>query len=160
LMEITILAIGTVRERAVAKAISEYEKRLSAYTSISIRDLLEVPYRESFSEAQKEQVKRREGAGILSALHRGSHLIALDVAGTQLSSEELAGYLHELMVSGTSSFTFAIGGSLGLAPEVLGQAQLRLSLSRMTFPHQLARLILVEQLYRAFKIMRKETYHK
>lgn len=159
-MEITILAIGTVRERAIAKAIAEYEKRLSAYASISIRDLPEIAYRESFSEAQKDHVKRKEGTGVLSSLRRSSYLIALDVGGAQLSSEELADHLQERMVSGTSSFTFAIGGSLGLAPEVLGQAQLRLSLSRMTFPHQLARLILMEQLYRAFKIMRNETYHK
>lgn len=159
-MEIVVLAIGTVRERSLVALISEYKKRLSAYSSISIRELPEIAYRESSSESQKEQVKQREGEHILRSLRKSRYVIALDIAGREFSSTEFAGHILDLMVSGKSNIAFVIGGSLGLSQEVLRRSDLRLCLSKMTFPHQIARLVLLEQLYRSFKIIRGETYHR
>ena len=115
---------------------------------------------ENLSEKEQFAVKAREGERILKRIPAGSFFVALDVKGQQLSSEELAGKIQDLMVRGTSQITFVIGGSLGLSDEVLMQSDFRLSFSKMTFPHQLMQLILLEQIYRGFKIIHGETYHK
>jgi len=159
-MEIIVIAVGTIRGQALSAAVNEYKKRLSAYSSVSVRELPEVPYRESFSESEKERVKQREGEYILRSLGKSSYVVALDPRGRELTSLEFAHHIQNLMVAGKSSVAFVIGGSLGLSQSVLERSDLRLSLSRMTFTHQIARLVLFEQLYRAFKIIRGETYHK
>lgn len=159
-MKIVVLAVGMVKERSLAALISEHKKRLSRYSSVSIRELREIPYRESLSESQKEQIKQQEGERILRLLRENWHVVALDLGGSELTSLEFADYIRELTVSGKSNLAFVIGGSLGLSQEVLNRSDFRLSLSKMTLPHQIARLVLLEQLYRSFKIIRGETYHK
>ena len=159
-MNILIVAVGKIREKYINSGIMEYRKRLSRYCKL---DIIEIPDRqapESFSTAQLEQVKAQEGEDILKNIRPGSYVIALDIKGRKMSSEEMAKYLDRLAVTGNSSITFVIGGSNGLSSKVLDRADMRLSFSDMTFPHQLMRLILLEQIYRWFKINRGEPYHK
>lgn len=153
-MKLTVVAVGKLKEPHWRSACDEYVKRLGRYATVSI---VEVPDRDL--SAGTERALSAEGADILRALGSASRVIALDLAGTERSSEELASWLEAAMVDGASDLTFAIGGSAGLAPEVLSRADERLSLSRMTLPHQMCRVVLLEQLYRAFRIARGEPYH-
>ncbi|NMB95653.1 MAG: 23S rRNA (pseudouridine(1915)-N(3))-methyltransferase RlmH [Clostridiaceae bacterium] len=159
-MKITIIAVGKIKESYLKEGIKEYIKRLGRFCKIDIIEVPEQQAPESLSPAQEEQVKETEGENILKKIKQGSAVIAMDVNGISLDSVELAYKINNYAISGNSHVTFIIGGSLGLHKRVLEAANMRLSLSRMTFPHQLTRLILLEQIYRAFKIINGETYHK
>lgn len=158
-MHITIVAAGKIKEKYLAEGIAEFLKRLKPFAQVQIREIPEEKMKESPSPAEKEQVLRREGERLLRLVPEGSYLMVLDVHGKQLSSEELAEKMNALGLEGQSNITFLIGGAFGLSGEVRDAADLRLSFSPMTFTHQMVRLLLVEQIYRAFKINRGEKYH-
>ncbi len=158
-MKITILAVGKLKEKYLRDGVAEYEKRLAPFAKLDFIEIAEEKMPENFSMAEKEKTLVREGERLLARVPEGSELIVLDVAGESLSSEELSTRLSEWMLAGVSHITFLIGGAFGLSPAVRSAARLRLSLSKMTFTHQMARLLLTEQIYRAFKIMRGEKYH-
>jgi 23S rRNA (pseudouridine1915-N3)-methyltransferase len=158
-MRITIVVVGKIKEKYLTAGIAEYVKRLGPFCRLDIVELDEEHMPDSPSAAEKAKVLEREGDRILKHIRSNSYFIVLDVAGKQLASEELAAKFDSLAVSGTSDITFAIGGAFGLSPAVTAAAQERLSFSRMTFTHQMIRLLLVEQIYRAFKISRGEPYH-
>lgn len=160
MVAIRIIAVGTVKEKYLKDGINEYLKRLSAYAKVEIIETREERIPENLSEAEKKTSLQKEGDGILRNIREKSYVTVLDIEGREMSSEQLAGQMEDLPVWGRSEWTFVIGGSLGLAPEVKRRADCRLSFSPMTFPHQLMRLILLEQIYRGFKIIRKEPYHK
>lgn len=159
-MKITIIAVGKIKEKYIKQGIKEFKKRLSNYTKLNIIEIPDEKAPENLSEKEMEIVKDTEGENILKKLDNYSYVIALDKDGDQLSSIDFANKIKKLTVQGNSSFTFIIGGSLGLSDEVLKKSNLKLSFSKMTFPHQLFRLILLEQVYRAFRINRGEPYHK
>ena len=159
-MNIDIVCIGKLKEKYWADAVAEYSKRLGRYCSLTITELKEARLPDNSSAADEENVKINEGRNILKALPDDSYAIALDIAGKQQSSEQLAARIEKLAVDGRSKTAFIIGGSLGLSAEVLQRADYRLSFSPMTFPHQMMRVILLEQIYRSFKIIKNETYHK
>ena len=159
-MNITILCIGKLKEPYWTQAMAEYEKRLSRYCTFTVEELKEERLAENPSDADRLAVKEGEGRSILKRLKAGDYVIALEIQGRELSSEQFTEKLETLGLEGKSSVTFVIGGSLGLSQEVLTKADFRLSFSKMTFPHQLMRVILAEQIYRCFKIMRNESYHK
>lgn len=156
---IRVLAVGKTRTRFIDLGIDEYLKRLRPYarTELVILPAAKVPPR--LDEKAAAAVKEAEGRAILSALSPGEHLIALSEGGQELTSEEFAAFIQKLALRGESRLAFAVGGTLGLAPEVLAAARTVLSLSRLTFTHELARLVLLEQLYRAFRIIHGEPYH-
>ncbi|EAX48393.1 protein of unknown function DUF163 [Thermosinus carboxydivorans Nor1] len=158
-MKITIVAVGKIKEKYLTAGIAEYTKRLGPYCRLEIVEVDEERMPADPSPAEKEKVLAREGERLLKHVRDGSYLIVLDVRGKALSSEELAEKIDALALAGQSDVTFVIGGAFGLAPAVVAAANERLSFSRMTFTHQMIRLILVEQLYRAFKISRGEPYH-
>ena len=159
-MKITIVAMGKLKGKYLKEGISEYSKRLSRFCELQIIEVEDEQAPENLSVSQEEQVKRREAERIIKRVKEGSVLIVLDLKGKKLSSEEFSDKLNSFFISGKSHITFVIGGSLGLDEELVRKADFSLSLSDMTFPHQLARLILVEQIFRAFKILNNETYHK
>ncbi|KPV57346.1 MULTISPECIES: 23S rRNA (pseudouridine(1915)-N(3))-methyltransferase RlmH [Paenibacillus] len=159
-MNIQIITVGKLKETYLVQGIAEYVKRLGPYAKVQIVEVPDEKAPESMSAAEEVQVKQREGERILAKLHADAYVVALAIDGKPLSSEELARQVQDLATYGRSHVAFVIGGSLGLAPEVLARADLKLSFGRMTLPHQLMRLVLVEQVYRAFKIMRGEPYHK
>lgn len=153
-MKLRIAAVGRLKEPHWRAACDEYLKRLRPYATVEV---VEAADRDVSRDAPRAIAA--EGVDLLRAIPEGSHVIALDLGGRQVSSPELADHLAELFVRRRSDITFVVGGSAGLAPEVLARADERLSLSRMTLPHQLARVVLLEQVYRAFRIMRNEPYH-
>ncbi|MBD8005618.1 23S rRNA (pseudouridine(1915)-N(3))-methyltransferase RlmH [Bacillus norwichensis] len=159
-MNITIISVGKIKEKHMKQGIDEYLKRLSAYTKINILELPDEKAPENLSQTQMQQIKKKEGDRILDKIHPDAYVIALAIEGKQASSEQFAEQLGRLSASGKNSAVFVIGGSLGLSGEVMKRADEALSFSKMTFPHQLMRLILVEQVYRAFRILRGEPYHK
>lgn len=161
-MQFTVLAVGNLREPHWQTAAAEYLKRLKPYARVEVIEVKEEPLPELGLTAEEAAARRREGERLAAHLAKLSrpHVVVLDVTGQPLSSEELADHLAGLALDGQSNVAFILGGASGLAPEVLNSADLRLSLSRLTFPHQMARVILLEQLYRAFKIMRREPYHR
>ncbi|CEG29458.1 23S rRNA (pseudouridine(1915)-N(3))-methyltransferase RlmH [Bacillus sp. B-jedd] len=159
-MNISVVTVGKLKEKYLKQGIEEYTKRLSAYAKIEIIEVADEKAPEEMSEAEMEQVKKKEGERILAKVSPDAHVIALAIEGKMQSSEELAATLDKLALHGKSKIAFIIGGSLGLSGEVLARANEKLSFSKMTFPHQLMRLILVEQIYRAFRIIRGEPYHK
>ena len=159
-VHITIIAVGRLKEKYLKDGIAEYAKRLSRFCDLEIIEVEDEQAAEAMSAAQAEQVKRREAERIFKRLKDGATLVVLDVKGVKVNSEGFAEKLQGFFVSGFSHITFVIGGSLGLDPELVRRATWRLSMSDMTFPHQLARLVLLEQVYRGFKIMQGETYHK
>lgn len=159
-MRIKILLAGRVRERYLQEGMAEYLKRLGPYARVELVQLPDEPVPERAAAAELAGARQREGERILKALDDGAYLVALDLQGRQLSSEEFAAFLRERAVRGEPNLAFAIGGSTGLAPAVLERARLRLCLGRMTFPHVLVPLLLLEQLYRGFRINAGEPYHK
>lgn len=159
-MNISIITIGKLKEKYLKQGIDEYLKRLSSYAKIEIIELADEKAPENLSEVEMEQVKEKEGERILSKISDDTHVIALAIEGKMKSSEQLAKDLDQLATYGKSKVAFVIGGSLGLSNTVMKRANDSLSFSKMTFPHQLMRLILVEQVYRAFRINRGEPYHK
>ena len=159
-MNISIVTVGKLKEKYLKQGIEEYSKRLSAYAKIDIIEIPDEKAPETLSEQEMLQVKGKEGERILSKIPDDAHVIALAIEGKMNSSEELAETLDKLATYGRSKIVFVIGGSLGLSKDVMKRANDTLSFSKMTFPHQLMRLILVEQVYRAFRINRGEPYHK
>lgn len=159
-MHITMLCVGRLKERYWEQAQAEYLKRLRAYARLDVVEVAEEPFSPDITAAAAGAVMEREGERLLRRLHARDCVLALDREGTMLSSPELADILARLALDGKSSLAFIIGGSLGLAPRVTDAARRRLSFSRLTFPHQLMRIILLEQIYRAFKINRREPYHR
>ncbi|MEK3857508.1 23S rRNA (pseudouridine(1915)-N(3))-methyltransferase RlmH [Cytobacillus sp. FSL H8-0458] len=159
-MNISIITVGKLKEKYLKQGIDEYLKRLSAYAKMDIIEVPDEKAPEELSETEMVQVKQKEGERILAKIHPDAHVIALAIEGKMKSSEELADTLDKLATYGKSKIAFVIGGSLGLSQEVLQRADEKLSFSKMTFPHQLMKLILLEQVYRAFRINRGEPYHK
>lgn len=159
-MNVTILAVGKLKEKYWRDAVAEYSKRLKSYCSLQITEIKESPLRANPSAADEEAVKIAEGADILSRIRSSDYVITLEIKGKGLSSEALAQKIEALAIDGKSSIVFVIGGSLGLSEEVSRRADFKLSFSAMTFPHQMMRVILLEQIYRSFKINRHEAYHK
>ena len=159
-MNITIIGVGKIKEKYLKLGIDEFSKRLTKYCKLDVIELDDEKYPENLSEKDMLIVKDKEGKKILSKIKNNSYVIALAIDGKNLSSEELADTMSKLAVRGNSHITFVIGGSLGLSDEVLKRADYKLSFSKMTFPHQLMRLILLEQVYRAFRINNNEPYHK
>ncbi len=158
-MQIQILCIGKIKDAYISSGIAEFEKRLRPYGKIFITELAEVKIPENASVSEELRVKEREGELILANAKEGFMKIALDPNGTSLSSEEFADVFRDAKLSG-KNLCFIIGGPLGLSPELLKSAEKKLSLSRMTFTHPMTRLILLEQVYRAFRILNGEPYHK
>lgn len=159
-MNISIITVGKLKEKYLKQGIGEYVKRLSAYAKIDIIEIPDEKAPETLSEMEMLQVKAKEGERILAKISDDTHVIALAIEGKMKSSEELAETIDKLATYGKSKIAFVIGGSLGLSEDVMKRANDTLSFSKMTFPHQLMRLILVEQVYRAFRINRGEPYHK
>ncbi|MBR5230136.1 MAG: 23S rRNA (pseudouridine(1915)-N(3))-methyltransferase RlmH [Firmicutes bacterium] len=159
-MNIQIICIGKLKEKYWTDAIGEYSKRLSRYCTLEITELKESRLPDKASAAEEENVKIEEGKAILKAIKDGTYVITLEILGKQLSSTELADKMESLSVEGKSNLAFVIGGSLGLSAEVSKRADYKLSFSKMTFPHQMMRVILLEQIYRGFKIIKNEAYHK
>lgn len=159
-MKITILSVGKLKEKYWKQAIAEYEKRLGAYSKIEIIEVPDEKAPENMSDKEIEQVKEKEGQRLLAKVKPQATVITLEIKGNMLTSEGLAKEIESRMTRGQSDFTFIIGGSNGLHKEVLDRSNYALSFSKMTFPHQMMRVILIEQVYRAFKIMRGEPYNK
>lgn len=159
-MNIDIVCIGKLKEKYLSDACNEYLKRLYAYANVKIVELKEFLLPANPSLKDEENVKIEEGKTILKNIKDDTFVITLEVKGKELDSIELSSKIESLMVEGKSDIAFIIGGSLGLSEEVSKRSDFKLSFSKMTFPHQLMRVILLEQVYRAFKIMRNETYHK
>lgn len=159
-MKITILAVGKLRERFFTEAVAEYSKRLSKYCTLEILQVADEKTPDGAGEAVNEQIREKEGARLLAKIKETSFVITLEINGNRLDSVELADMLQEKMVHAESSLVFVIGGSLGLSEAVRRRSDYALSFSKMTFPHQLMRVILLEQLYRSFKILKGEPYHK
>ncbi len=159
-MNITILCVGKLKEKYLKQGVEEYLKRLQAYGKVSLIEVDDEKCPDRGSDREKEQTRRKEGDKILAKLPKDAYPITLEIGGKTLSSEELARELDGLPHKGVSHVAFIIGGSLGLDTRVTQISQMALSFSRMTFPHQLMRLILAEQIYRAFTIIQGTAYHK
>ena len=159
-MSAAILCVGKMKDKAYREMADEYLKRLGRYGKYEEIEIPDLPEPAGNSPALEEQVKTREGEALLGKIRPGDRVIAMTIEGKQRSSEELAKRLEELRTGGISRVVFVIGGSLGLGSNVLARADEELSMSRMTFPHRLARVMLLEQLYRAEKINAGERYHK
>lgn len=158
-MKITIVAAGKIKEKYLSAGIAEFTKRLTPYCRLHIVEIDEEKMPEKPSAAEKAKALARESERLLKQVPGDSYLIVLDVAGPAASSEELAAKFSQLALNGQSNITFAIGGAFGLSPDIRSAARETLSFSKMTFTHQMIRLLLVEQIYRAFKINRGEPYH-
>lgn len=159
-MHIQIVSVGKVREKYLKLGIAEFEKRLKPYCTLKMSEVPDEQAPEQLSDKELEVVKQKEGQRILRHVKERDLVIALDVQGTQWSSEQLAEKLEQFAIQGKSHVTFIIGGSNGLSKDVLARANIKLSFSKMTFPHQLMKVILLEQVYRGFRIMKGEPYHK
>lgn len=159
-MKITLVSVGKLKEKYLKQGIQEYMKRLSAYAKVDIVEVADEKAPENMSDAEMLEVKRKEGERILSHINQDTYVITLEINGKMLSSEQLAAKMDELATYGKSKIAFVIGGSLGISEDVQKRSDLALSFSKMTFPHQVMRLILLEQVYRSFRINRGEPYHK
>jgi 23S rRNA (pseudouridine1915-N3)-methyltransferase len=159
-MRITIICVGKLKEKYWTLGVEEYRKRLSRYCNLEIIELADEKTPDNASDAMEDLIKKKEGERILKALKEEAYCIALAIDGKMLSSEEMADKIDQLGVSGCSHISFIIGGSLGLSEEVLKYADFKLSFSKMTFPHQLMRVVLLEQIYRSYRIINNQPYHK
>ncbi|MDY2991510.1 23S rRNA (pseudouridine(1915)-N(3))-methyltransferase RlmH [Hornefia butyriciproducens] len=159
-MNITVICIGKLKERYWREAVGEYSKRLGSYCSLRIQELKEARLPAGAGPAEEEAVKIAEGEEILSRVNKDMFVVSLEIRGKRMSSETLAEKLRSLALEGRNEIAFVIGGSLGLSEAVSRRADLKLSFSDMTFPHQMMRVILLEQIYRSFRIIRGEPYHK
>ena len=159
-MKITICCVGKIKEKFYSQAIAEYSKRLSKYCKLEIKEAADEKTPDSASDTVNRMIKEKEGDRLLSFIKDDSYVIALAIDGKMLDSVELSEKIDNLMLSGKSDIVFVIGGSLGLDKRVLDRADYKLSFSKMTFPHQLMRVILLEQIYRSFRIMKNDPYHK
>ena len=159
-MKITLITVGKIKERYFEDAVKEYAKRRSRYCKLEIVQVADEKTPDGAGEALEAQIKEKEGQRILAHIKDGTYVIALAIEGDMLDSVELSRKLSRLGVEGKSQIAFVIGGSLGLSPEVMARADYALSFSRMTFPHQLMRVVLLEQIYRSYRIAAGEPYHK
>ena len=159
-MKISIIAVGKIKENYLKDAVAEYLKRLSAFANIQIIEIPDEKCPQNLSEAQKNIVLQKEGEKIFAQIPKNSFVYTLAIDGKKLSSRDFSENIQNNMTNGDSGLVFIVGGSLGLYGEILQKSDFCLSLSDMTFPHQIARVILLEQIYRCFKIMNNEPYHK
>ena len=159
-MKYTVVCVGKIKEKFYAQAVEEYVKRLSRYGKTEIIEVGDEKTPDQASETVNRMIKDKEGERILAQIKEDTYVIALAIEGQMLDSEELAEKMEKLAISGISHIVFVIGGSLGLSQKVMKRADYHLSFSRMTFPHQLMRVILSEQIYRAYRIINNEPYHK
>ena len=159
-MKIKMICVGKLKEKYLEEGVKEYLKRLSAYCDVEVIEVGDERIPENPSLAEETIVKSKEGRRILDKVKQDDYMILLDVQGKEVDSIQFAESIEDCMLHGKSTIDFVIGGSLGHGEDVLTRANKRISFSKMTFPHQLMRVILAEQIYRAFKIIRKETYHK
>lgn len=159
-MNIKLITVGKLKEKYLKDAVNEYLKRLTAYAKVEIIELADEKETENISLKDIELIKIKEGKKILDKIKERDYLILLDVEGKQISSEDLANKIENLSLQGKSNLTFIIGGSNGVSEEIKKKSDFKLSFSKMTFPHQLMRVILLEQIYRGFKINKGEPYHK
>ena len=159
-MKISLITVGKLKEKYLTSAVSEYTKRLGRYCTVEIVQVADEKAPETLSEAEKTQILDAEGERILSHIREDAFVIALMIEGESVSSEEMASMIEGCMTGGKSHIQWIIGGSLGLSEKVAERADRKISFSRLTFPHQLMRVILLEQIYRSFRIIRKEPYHK
>ena len=159
-MNISIIAVGKLKEKYLKMAVDEYSKSLSRYAKLEIIELQDEKTPDNASEKEEVQIKEKEGKAILSKIKDNAYVIAMDLNGKQLTSVEFSQFISNCAVMGNSNIVFVIGGSLGLSEEVIKRADYKLCFSKMTFPHQLFRVMLLEQVYRGFRIMNNEPYHK
>ncbi|MCI6637125.1 MAG: 23S rRNA (pseudouridine(1915)-N(3))-methyltransferase RlmH [Lachnospiraceae bacterium] len=159
-MKITIACVGKIKEKYLTAGIAEYSKRLSRYCTLQIIEAADEKTPDGASEAEETAIKEKEGDRLLKLIPDNAYVIALAIDGQMMNSVEFSEQISSLTVRGISHIVFVIGGSLGLSPQVLGRADQMLSFSKMTFPHQLMRMILLEQIYRSFRILHHEPYHK
>ena len=159
-MDITILSVGKLKEKYLKKGIDEYAKRLGAYTKFNVIEVPDEKAPENLSDAEMIQIKDKEGQRLLAKISDQAYVFALAIESKERTSESFAKEIEQLMIHGKSSIVFVIGGSLGLSEDVMKRSDETISFGKMTYPHQLMRLILTEQIYRAFRIMRNEPYHK
>ena len=159
-MKITVITVGKIKEKYLKDAIDEYSKRLSKYCKLEIVEVADEKTPDNASETVEETIRSKEAERILKYIKDDAFIVTLEINGKQLSSEELADKIDKLGIQGTSHLIFVIGGSIGLGKEVLVKSNYALSFSKMTFPHQLMRVVLLEQIYRSYRIINGEPYHK
>ena len=159
-MRITLVTVGKIKEKYLKDAIAEYSKRLGKYCKLEIIEVADEKTPENASATEEDMIRQKEGERILKYIKEDAYVVALAIDGQMLSSEKLAEKIKLLGIQGTSHIAFIIGGSIGLSQEVLSRADYQLSFSKMTFPHQLMRVILLEQVYRSYRIITGEPYHK
>ncbi len=159
MLSIDIVCVGKLKENYLKDAVTEYEKRLSKYCHISVTELADEKLPNKLNDSIISEIKQKEATKILEHIKKDSYVICLDLAGKQLSSEDFSKKIDDIGLNFNSSITFVIGGTLGLTNDVLARSNEKLCFSKMTFPHQLIRVFLLEQLFRAFKISKGETYH-
>lgn len=159
-MKITLITVGKIKEKYLKDAIAEYSKRLSRYCKLEIVEVADEKTPDNASDTVEDAIRDKEGERILKYIKEDAYVITLEIAGKMLTSEEMAEKIEKLGVQGTSHIIFIIGGSIGLGREILKRSDYALSFSKMTFPHQLMRVILLEQIYRSYRIMNHEPYHK
>ena len=159
-MKISLITVGKIKEKYLKDAIAEYSKRLSKYCKLEIIEVADEKTPDQASEVVENGIRAKEAERIMKYVKEDAYVITLEIAGKQLTSEELADKIEKLGVQGISHITFIIGGSIGLGKEVLNRSDYALSFSKMTFPHQLMRVVLLEQIYRSYRIINGEPYHK
>lgn len=159
-MKITVLTVGKIKEKYFISAVQEYSKRLSRYCKLEIIEVIDEKTLDNASAKEEQLIRIKEGERLKKYIKDDAYVIALAINGKQISSEEFADKIDKFGINGTSHIIFIIGGSIGLDDEILKNADEKLSFSMMTFPHQMMRVILLEQIYRAYKIIKKEPYHK
>lgn len=159
-MNIKIIGVGKLKEKYLVQAMQEYLKRLQAYAKVEVIELADEKAPENLSETQMMQIKDKEGERILAKIKDQEYVIALAIEGKNPSSESFAQKIESLAIQGKSQLVFVIGGSLGLSPSVIQRSNAQISFGKMTFPHQLMRVMLTEQIYRAFRIIHNQPYHK
>lgn len=159
-MKITVITVGKIKEKYLKDAIAEYSKRLSRYCKLEILEVADEKTPDGASEIVEENIREKEGERILKLIKEDAYVITLEISGKMLTSEELADRIETLGIQGKSHLVFVIGGSIGLGRKVLRRSDYALSFSKMTFPHQLMRVILLEQIYRSYRIINGEPYHK
>lgn len=159
-MKITVLTVGKIKEKYLRDAIAEYTKRLSRYCKLETIEVADEKTPDNASENAEEMIRQKEAERLLKYIREDAYLITLEIGGKQLTSEEFSEKIEKLGIQGTSHIIFVIGGSIGIGKAVLKKSDYALSFSKMTFPHQLMRVILLEQIYRGFRIIHHEPYHK
>ena len=159
-MNITVIAVGKLKEKYLKSAVDEYSKRLGRYCKLNFIELPDEKTPDNASEKEELMIKEKEGEAILKKIKDNAYVVAMDLGGNHITSEEFATKLDKLSVTGNSNIVFVIGGSLGLSKDVIKRANYKLCFSKMTFPHQLFRVMLLEQVYRAYRINNNEPYHK